>query len=69
MATKRILGNVAAAEIDNALMELKAINKAVQRLALGKVTREEQLALSLQIVIHVQNADSALRNAKAPKPE
>lgn len=69
MPTKRSLGNVAAAEIDNALMELQDIFRAAQKLATGNITREESLALNLKIVIHARNAERALRNAKAPRPE
>lgn len=66
--SKRVLGNVAAQEIDNALMELRSIARAAEKIALGS-NREDVLTNILKIVIHTRNAEQALRNAKAPRPE
>lgn len=69
MTSRRTLGNAAAAEIDNALMEIQAIAKAAEKIALGNSNREDTLTNILKIVIYARNAERALRNAKAPRPE
>lgn len=66
--TRRALPNVAAQEIDNALMDLAVISRRAAALAKAK-SREESLTAILEIVIHTQSAERALRNAKTVRPD